>query len=197
MFFDADYFKDKRAICHEVLTEVEWVLPHLKGTSILDVACGAGRHGFLLEYYGFKVTYFDISPDALKNVHWSYRKIRGNFVEHDFGAAKFDNVVSFHFIEHLTDEQLIRTLKKMKNLAKYRVINITPHPKHSQFKKDPTHVYRPYEKLLELYLSVLPDTKIYTYDNKHRGHPIAWLKGFFERMRPHYFENLMFVTEVG
>jgi len=198
VLFDSEYFKNKSSICHEVLTEVDHVLPHLKGKTVLDVACGTGRHGYLLEYYGFKVTYLDISPAALEKIHWAHwtNKILGNFVEKQFEHAKFDNVISFHFIEHLTDDQLIRALENMKKAARYRVINVTPHPKHSLFNQDPTHHYRPYRKLVELYLSVLPDTEIYRYDNKHRAHPIAWIRGLFEKLRPHYFENLMFVSEV-
>ncbi len=196
MRFDSKYFEDKRIISHEVLTEVDWVRKFLVGKTVLDVACGTGRHGYLLEYYGYDVTYFDVSKDALKNIWWSDKKICGDFVNYDFGNAKFDNVISFHFIEHLNDEQLFAALWKMRKLAKYRIINVTPHPNHVEFRRDPTHVYRSYKRLVKLYLEVLPDTKIYAFDNKFRGNPKAWIKGIFEKLRPHYFENLMFVTEV-
>ena len=66
--YTKEYFNNKKNLCHEVLTEVEKVLPFLKGNTVLDVACGTGRHGYLLEYYGYKVTYLDISKDALDNI---------------------------------------------------------------------------------------------------------------------------------
>lgn len=97
MRFDSKYFEDKQLISHEVLTEVDWVRRFLVGRTILDVACGTGRHGYLLEYYGFKVTYFDLSQDALSNIRWSDRKLCGDFLKYDFGSEKFDNVISFHF----------------------------------------------------------------------------------------------------
>ncbi|MDK2876174.1 MAG: hypothetical protein PWQ22_584 [Archaeoglobaceae archaeon] len=194
--FDRKYFEDKKIISHEVLTEVDWVRKFLVGKTVLDVACGVGRLGYLLEYYGYDITYTDISRDALKSIWWSEKKICGDFISYDFGNKKFDNVISFQFIEHLNDEQIVLALKKMKKLVRYRIINVTPHPNHIEFKKDPTHVYRPYKRLVELYLSVLPNTRIYSFDNKFRGNPKAWIRGLFEKLRPHYFENLIFVTEV-
>jgi len=195
MCYDTLYFKNKKIISHEVLTEVDWVRRFLKGRTVLDIACGTGRHGYLLEFYGYEVTYFDLSEDALRNIHWSNRKICGDFLEYDF-RNKFDNVISFHFIEHLNDEQLVKALKKMKELARYRIVNVTPHPKSVVYDKDETHVPRTFYRLVEIYLSVLPNTKIYKFDNKFRPHPMAWIRGFLEKLRPHYFEQVMFVTEV-
>lgn len=197
MRFDEQYFSNKANICHEVLTEVEEARKHLKGKTVLDVACGTGRHGYLLEFYGYEVTYLDISPQAISKIWWSERKICADFLKHEFGKVRFDNVVSFQFLEHLTDAQLVLALKRMVSLARYRIINVTLHPKHVEYEKDPTHVKRSYKQLIRLYLSVLPNTKIFSYDNKFRGKPLAWIKGLFEKLRPHYFENLMFVTFVN
>ena len=193
--FDRKYFENKRIISHEVLTEVDWARRFIVGKTVLDVACGVGRHGYLLEYYGYDVTYTDISKEALDEIWWTDKKIYGDFIQQDFNGRRFDTVVSFHFIEHLSDGAFVSALRKMNSLAKYRVINITPHPKHVEFDNDPTHVKRSYKTLVKLYLSVLPNTRIYTFDNKFRGSPKAWIKGLFERLRPHYFENLIFVSE--
>jgi len=197
MCYNAHYFENKKLISHEVLTEVDWVKKFLKGKTVLDVACGTGRHGYLLEFYGYRVTYFDLSEDALRNIHWSNKKICGDFLKYSFDEVKFDNVISFHFMEHLSDDQLVRALEKMKKLARYRIINVTPHPKSIVYNKDETHVSRTFRRLVGIYLSVLPNTKIYSFDNKFRPNLLAWIKGFFEKLRPHYFEQLMFVTEVG
>ncbi|MHC1610632.1 MAG: class I SAM-dependent methyltransferase [Candidatus Methanospirareceae archaeon] len=195
MVFDSKYFEDRKIISHEVLTEVEEARRHLKGRTVLDVACGTGRHGYLLEYYDYVVTYLDVSQEALKNIWWSGRKIRRDFLSYET-CERFDNVVSFQFIEHLDNSQLVKALEKMKKIARYRIINTTIHPNHVEYGKDPSHVRRSYQELLDVYLSVLPNTRIYRYDNKFRGNPKAWIRGLFEKMRPHYFENLMFVTEV-
>jgi len=197
MPYDEQYFAKRSEISHEVLTEVDWVRRFLRGKTVLDVACGTGRHGYILEYYGYEVTYFDLSEHALKKIFWSNRKICGDFLEYDFGDVKFDNVISFHFIEHLTDKQLVRALEKMKKLTRYRIINVTPHPKSIVYDKDKTHVPRTFRRLVKIYLSVLPNTRIYSFDNKFRPHPLTWIKGIFEKLRPHYFEQVMFVTEVG
>lgn len=167
--YDKNYFTNKMKISHEVLTEVEMALPHIIGKSILDVACGTGRHGYILEYYGYKVTYFDASKTALENIWWSNDKMQGDFLTYDFGDRMWDTVMSFHFLEHLDDDDLRVALIKMKSLAKYRVINVTPHPLHVEYNKDPTHVRRSFNRLLDIYFSIFPKTTVITYDNKHRG----------------------------
>lgn len=95
--------------------ELMWLIPHLKGNSILDLGCGDGtllelinKTSNIKKYYGY-----DISENLLKKV--------GSFVKtkkYDFYKAeslpKTDNAVLFGVINYLLDDKsLNRLLRKI------------------------------------------------------------------------------------
>jgi 2-polyprenyl-3-methyl-5-hydroxy-6-metoxy-1,4-benzoquinol methylase len=75
--------------------------------SILDVGCSTG--GFLFQLHRqfpgqYRAVGADVSGPALDHAESKGIKvIRGNFLEHDFGAEKFDTVTFWAVLEHLPD----------------------------------------------------------------------------------------------
>jgi len=87
--------------------------------SILDLACGKGRHAIFLNSLGFDVTGLDLSEnsinDALKSandsLHFRVHDMRQPFVK-KYNAI-FNLFTSFGYFE--TDEEDIRVLRNIKN----------------------------------------------------------------------------------
>lgn len=86
---------------------------------ILDLACGKGRHSFMLWKHGFTVTGMDLSANSIADASKEKHE-RLNFIVQDmresFGKEKYDVVVnlftSFGYFEKTDDD-----LKVLKNIA--------------------------------------------------------------------------------
>ncbi|MCU0439818.1 MAG: class I SAM-dependent methyltransferase [Raineya sp.] len=90
--------------------------------SILDAACGKGRHSAFLSSNGFKVTGFDLAPESIAYAKQQYADLPNlEFFVHDiretFKATSFDYVfnlfTSFGYFE--TDEENIKTIQALAN----------------------------------------------------------------------------------
>ncbi|MDB5103989.1 MAG: hypothetical protein JWP91_1678 [Fibrobacteres bacterium] len=95
---------------------------HLKGRrSTLDYGCGTG---FMTEHLldkGYKVTGLDFSRESVRGVDQKFKGrdgFEGAFFVDDVLAQKkrFDAILIFEVIEHLTDEQLEVTMRNLKTL---------------------------------------------------------------------------------
>lgn len=109
------------------LKEVEFLLKKLnlsKGSNILDVPCGTGRHAFVLAKYGHQVTGIDISKDCLTLA----KKYCSNKVKLKMGSmeklenykGQFDLVLNLFtsFGYFATDQENKMVLKQMVNCLK-------------------------------------------------------------------------------
>ena len=101
------------------------LLNHLnlnKGESILDLACGKGRHSIFLNKKGYEVTGVDLSAQSIEyakkfeneNLHFDVHDMRDNL------NTKFDNVfnlfTSFGYFDN--DDDDIAVLETIKNAMK-------------------------------------------------------------------------------
>lgn len=81
----------------------------IKGLSILDVACGTGYGTNYLQHNGGReTTGVDISDEAIRFATKNYRDTNlefyvGDALKLDFPDSKFESVVSFETIEHVSD----------------------------------------------------------------------------------------------
>ncbi len=92
----------------------EYVVPLLSGTEhkrVLDVACGAGRHGLWLAERGWRVTLVDVASEglAMARRHARGRNLDVEFVEQDLQTvesaasegwtSQFDLVLVFFYLQ--------------------------------------------------------------------------------------------------
>ena len=89
-----------------------------KGDTILDLACGKGRHSIYLNKIGYHVTGADLSSNSIKHAQ-QFENERLIFIEHDmskpFGKqfdAVFNLFTSFGYFDHEEDD--INTIKAIK-----------------------------------------------------------------------------------
>ena len=89
-----------------------------KGSSILDAACGKGRHSIIIEKLGYNVLGIDLSKNSIKEAKKS-ENINLKFKIHDISVPlkkKFDAVfnlfTSFGYHSKKKDVEILNTLEK-------------------------------------------------------------------------------------
>lgn len=114
--------KDIFSLLDEI--NLEYLLPYLpKGSTTIEVGCGAARLSCFLASHNYNTTCLDYSKDALKLAKNNYALTnnKGSFVLEDirnisFGDDTFDAVLSTGLLEHFADpetvvSEMIRILK--------------------------------------------------------------------------------------
>lgn len=122
-WFDTKYYhilyKDRGyEEAEEFMRNLTSFLQLKKGSSILDLACGKGRHSIYLHQLGYDVTGVDLSQNSIQKAQ-KYEKESLRFKVHDMClplAEKFDGVfnlfTSFGYFEN--EEDNLRTIKAIK-----------------------------------------------------------------------------------
>ena len=118
---------------------LEKVIENNEYRTVLDVGCGIGIHGKILEDYGKGVTGLNIS----KNNHYQCKCLKNmiyeNFLEFT-PFEKYDVVWASHIMEHIADE--MEFVKKMKNcVRKEGCIAITVPVRESNILLSRVHSY--------------------------------------------------------
>src|SRR5579871_4721528 len=108
---------------HEAATFIQHLINYLQppqGASMLDVACGRGRHARILAEKGFDVTGIDLAPSSIQYA-LQFENDRLHFYEHDmrmlFWINYFDYAFNFftsfgYFVSEREHNSAIRTISQ-------------------------------------------------------------------------------------
>lgn len=101
-----------------------------KNKTILDVGCGTGSFMYVFnQNKDYEITGVDIYMPSAREARRTgiYKKVMVQDIRKlNFKNKSFDVVVSNHVIEHLNKQDGFRMLKNMENIAKSKVIVVTP-----------------------------------------------------------------------
>jgi len=144
-YSEQDYLNDLSAhltdrIEHDRKTIIPWLdnTKSLKGSRILEIGCGTGSSTVALAEQGAQVTGIDLDDGALKVAHDRCKeyglnvdimKLNANQILNRFSADKFDFIIFFACLEHMTMEERLTSLKLVWNMlpqSGYLVIIETP-----------------------------------------------------------------------
>lgn len=119
-YYDTLYFKRNEQEAHEFIALLMERLAPAKGSFLLDLACGKGRHSIVLAEKGFDVTGIDISERAIneakkyetENLHFFYHDMRLPFYVNYFDYV-FNFFTSFgYFATQRAHDDAVRTISK-------------------------------------------------------------------------------------
>lgn len=98
---------------------LDWANTLTKGSAVLDLGAGVGRHAHALSKKGFEVTAFDAAPDGLSAINAAAPEIttvQGRMHELPFADGAFDHVLSWNVIYHGDEDILLRTIAEIRRV---------------------------------------------------------------------------------
>lgn len=97
----------------------EFAMTMIEDKNVADIACGAGYGSFLMGSIAKSVTGFDISEDALAHAKSHFSKKNVSFDHaNNISKNKFDIIVSFETLEHISEKDGDDFLKTLHNSLK-------------------------------------------------------------------------------
>ena len=134
------FIGDRRALQKTLLTEIK--KENLREFSVLDVGAGSGellreigkfarRKKSRAKLFGLELN--ARSADAILEESKNFgeiKSVQANALRLPFADGAFDYAISSLFTHHLTDEQIIKTLREMKRVARRKlfIIDLHRHP---------------------------------------------------------------------
>jgi glycosyltransferase involved in cell wall biosynthesis len=97
------------------------ILKKIRGSNILDCACGVGRWGYLLK--GRNVVGIDLIKSYLSQAKKYEEVVLGSVVYLPFRSNYFDTVLAIELIEHLSKEEGILFLREIRRVSKHVVLS--------------------------------------------------------------------------
>ncbi|RLG72701.1 MAG: hypothetical protein DRO23_10050 [Thermoprotei archaeon] len=129
-FFDKIYYETYRPLESEERNkaEAEFIVKVLdlpKGSKVLDLGCGYGRHAVYLAKWGYKVTCYDLSKYLLKKARERAKefKVKMEFVRGDMRKLNYSNTfngvyMAFTTFGYFSDKENFKLLKKISKALK-------------------------------------------------------------------------------
>ncbi len=119
-----------------------------KSASVLDLGCGAYSplSNIPKTFYSVGVDIFDASIKASKKqqIHDAYKKCNLLNIDKYFKSKSFDTVVILDVVEHFTKKDALCLLAKAEEVAKKKVIVLTPNGFYKQepYARNPYQVHK-------------------------------------------------------
>ena len=137
---------------------------YFKPTSVLDLGCGRGPYLFYWEYFTEYGHGIELSEYAVKNalvggIGVGNVSDKTQYMEHDL-------ITAIDILEHLTNEELDKTLKNMANNSKHFIFSI-PYIGDSNLEADKSHIQK---KTKEEWINLIE-----SYGIKTKDVPSDWL----------------------
>ena len=98
----------------------DWAAGLAKGTRILDLGAGVGRHAIWLAEQGFEVTALDAAPEGLAEINkvGGVETVLARMDNLPFEDTVFDHIVSWNVIYHGDEDILLRTLSEIRRILR-------------------------------------------------------------------------------
>jgi len=133
--YDEKYYKERLPEKKEIVEDDVSFIKTLNVKTILEVGCAKGLLLVSLKKNGFYVDGIDISDDFVKN---SYLKIKKADICDYKSKKKYDLVICFEILEHISKEKLKTACRNVSDLSKKFILIHSPWKKEKD--PDPTHV---------------------------------------------------------
>lgn len=135
------YFKGRETLqANHFIDAIHWK-HHFKPESVLEVGCGMGPRIAAMKMLGLKAEGFDVSRYAVENNPFGLVQNKdiwvGNIVD-EYVTKKYDLVVAYDLLEHLSLEELELALDKLKQYGKDFLFSM-PFLGDPNLDADPTH----------------------------------------------------------
>lgn len=129
-FYDKLYSKNNNVFGSQHNRFLDNILNYLKTGTVLDLGAGEGRNSLFLAEQGFKVTAIDISSVAIEKVKKlaAERNLQIETQVADIAEVVFDNdfdlIICIHILHHLSAEDAVGLINKMKSATKQNGLNL-------------------------------------------------------------------------
>jgi len=142
---DEEYFRGREALQVTHFEEAKIYKAHFKPKNALLCGVGMGQRVYALNVVGVDASGFDISEYAVEQSPYKgvlkEKLFVGDITKID-QSKKYDLVVAFDVLEHLTPEQLEAALAQMRGVARKDILISVPVIGDPNLDKDPTHIIK-------------------------------------------------------
>lgn len=135
MEYNDKYWEDRKFEMKHIQEAIQWNI-HFKPKRVFIHGCGMGYRVNCFISLGVDAWGMDISEYAIKN---AFGYARGR-IFNEIPNGEFDLIISYDVLEHMTDEQIDKALKKLYEISTKHVLFAITSKDNPNFVRDPTHI---------------------------------------------------------